>query len=317
MVFSDSPLTAVGWSAEEEYIHDEIAAVKQQGTLATTNDCLSIIDPNWKPDNPPTGNTHHNKLAAAFGVNQADCHFPTSCAGNPTTDQFFQWLQTRYGLERLEQFAQANSQGNAAWSTKATELSNIKDQFPEPMPTDWLNVFFDDFLAVWVRLCCNAGKVVYIKNVPIQPDIIATHRRDDHIPWGYENSIREDLLAVIPLILSLRGTPPANTTTKWNFGEFPGALWDEISGHLVLPLPAWHGNNIPIELAAIKPLIDGWNWSHKGMIYKVSILPLLPQPNHTPVNDDNFILRSSVAQLMKSSRFSIPNNIGIASLADM
>lgn len=317
VVFSDTPLTAVGWSAEEKYIHDEINDVKQQQTLATTPDRLSIIDPYWTPKPPSAADTNHNKLAAAFGVIQAECHFPTSSSGNPTTDQFFQWMQTRYGLERLEQFSQANSQVNAAWDTKAIELSSIKNQFPEPMPTDWLNFFFDDFLAVWVRLCCNAGKVVYKHNAAtIQPDVVATYRRDEHIPWGYGSSDREDLLSVIPLILSLRGTPPTNTTTKWNFGEFPGALWDETDGHLVLPLPAWGMDNLIIE-AALKPLVNGWNWSRKGIIYKVSILPLLPQPNYAPINDDNLILRSSVAHVMKSSKFTIPLNIGLVSLADM
>lgn len=316
VVFSDSPLTAVGWSAEEQYIHDEIDEVKQQQTLATAPDRLSIIDPYWSPNPPSADDTNHNKLAAAFGVSQADCHFPASSSGNPTTDQFFQWLQTRYGLERLEQFAQANSQGNAVWSTKASELSSIKNQFPEPVSDDWLNLFFDDFLAVWIRLCCNAGKVIYKHNAAtIQPDVVATYRRDEHIPWGYGNSDREDLMAVIPLILSIRSTPPA-TATKWNFGEFPGALWDETDGHLVLPLPAWSINNTPIE-AAIKPLVNGWNWSRKGIIFKVSILPLLPQPNYAPINDDNLILRSSVAHVMKSSKFTIPLNIGLVSLVDM
>jgi hypothetical protein len=317
VVFSDAPLTAVGWSAEEQYIHDEIDDVKQQQTLATTPDCLSIIDPYWSPKPPSTVDTNHNKLATAFGVSQAACHFPASSSGNPTTDQFFQWLQTRFGLERLEQSAKANSQNLPDWNAKANDLLTIKNQFPEPMPADWLNSFFDDFLAVWVRLCCNARKVIFIKNAPIHPDIIATHRRDDHIPWGYENSVRDDLLAVIPLILSLRGTPPTKTASKWDFSEFPGAFWDKADGHLVLPLPAWNGNNMPIELAAIKPLVDGWNWSRKGIIYKVSILPLLPKPTYASTGDDNFILRSSIAQVMKSSRFSTPHDIGLVTLADM
>jgi hypothetical protein len=74
---------------------------------------------------------------------------------------------------------------------------------------------------------------------------------------------------------------------------------------------------VPIELAAIKPLVDCWNWARKGIISKVSILPLLPQPNYAPNNDDSAMLRSSVAQVMKSSRFSIPQNIGIVTLEDI
>lgn len=318
VLFSDVPLVTIGWKAEEEYIQRNIDGIKNKGTLIQQgHDKLSIINRTWYPETPTTPPIKHEKVAAAFNTNRINSYFAVEKANQPTVDELLMWLQTRFGLERLEQFAQANAQSNAAWNTKATELSGIKNQFPEPEPNDWLNFFFDDFLAVWARLCCNAGKVVYIKNAPIHPDIIATHRRDEHIPWGYAQSNREDLLSVIPLVLSLRGTPPTQTTTKWDFSEFPGAFWDKAAGHLVLPLPAWNGNSVPIELAAIKPLVEGWNWSRKGIIYKVSILPLLPQPAYAPTGDDNFILRSSIAQVMKSSRFSTPHDIGIVTLADM
>jgi hypothetical protein len=315
IMFSDVQLITIGWRAEEDYIHKNIEGIRNMGTLLQHGpDRLSIINRTWYPDPHVSPPVMHDKVASAFNTDRDNSHFAVGNPNQPTIDELPLWLQTRYGLERLEQFSTATNHPD--WNAKTQLLQTIKNQFPEPKPTDWLNSFFDDFLAVWVRLCCNAGKVVYIKNAPIHPDIIATHRRDDHIPWGYAQSNREDLLAVIPLILSLRGAPPTNTTTKWNFGEFPGALWDEANGHLVLPLPAW-GNNMPIELAAIKPLVDGWSWSRKGIIYKVSILPLQPQPDYVPADDDNFILRSSIAQVMKSSRFSTPHDIGIVTLADM
>lgn len=310
VVFSDSPLTVVGWSAEETYIHNDISAVKNHQALCRAVDCLSVIDPYWRPTPPQTLNINHNRLASAFNCSQADCHFPASSSGNPTTDQFFQWLQTLYGLERLESYARANAQNNTSWNNKANDLSNVKAQFPEPMPTDWLNSFFDDFLPVWVRLCCNAGKVIYKQNAaPIQPHVIATHRRDEHIPLGYSHSDREDLLAIIPLILELRDK--SHNPFPWGFDEFPGAFWNEIDGHLVIPLPAWGANNLPIELAAVRPLAEGWNWSRRGIIHKISILPLLPQPSYGSINDNQYILRNSLAQVMRASKFSNPHNIGV------
>lgn len=306
VVFSDSPLTVVGWSAGEAYIHIEISAVKDQSALCNAADCLSVIDPNWSTT-PPQAN--HNMLAAAFSRNQTNCHFPASSPGNPTTDQLFQWLQTLYGLERLETCARKNAQSDAQWNNRTNDLLNIKAHFPEPDPSHWLNSFFDDFLPVWVRMCCNAGKVIYTNYAPIRPETIATHRRDEHIPWGYAGSNREDLLAVIPLILELQNK--SHTPFPWNFDEFPGAFWNEADGHLVIPLPAWGGNSLPIELAAIKPLVEGWNWSRKGIIQKISVLPLLPQPSYSAVNDSQYVLRGSVAQVMKSSRFSDPRSIEV------
>jgi hypothetical protein len=258
VMFSDVQLVTIGWKAEDTYIPIIIDNARNNGTLIQQgSDRLSIINRTWYPGTGESPPVKHDKIAAAFNTNKANAHFAVGKANQPSVDELLMWLQTRYGLERLEQFAKALN--TPEWNAKAQDLLTIKSQFPGPKPTDWLNSFFDDFLAVWVRLCSNAGKVVYIKNAQIQPDIIATHLRDDHIPWGYAQSNREDLLAIIPLILSLRGTPPTKTTTKWNLDEFPGALWDEADGHLVLPLPAWDGNNVPIELAAIKPLVDGWN----------------------------------------------------------
>lgn len=315
VMFSDIQLVTIGWSAEEKYIHENIDDIKNKNTLIQQgSDRLSIINRSWHPITTSFPPERHDKVATSFNTDRTHSHFAVGNDNQPTIDGLLLWLQTRYGLERLEQFAKANG---TAWNHQVNDLLNIKNQLPEPEPTDWLNSFFDDYLAVWVRLCCNAGKVTYIKGAPIRPEIIATHRRDEHIPWGYENSVRNDLLAIVPLILSLRGPTHTDTTTKWNFDEFPGAFWNKTDGHLVLPLPAWDDKSKLLELAAIKPLVDGWNWSRKGIIQKISVLPLLAEPSYAPVNDDQFLLRSSVAQVMKITKFSISSNIGVISLADM
>ena len=318
-VVTDAPLVVVGWGAEEEYIHKNIEAIKQQGTLASEADRLSIIDPFWKPTPPSIEYKNHNRLAKTFGIDRINCHFPVSCAGNPTTDEFFQWLQTRYGLERMLQFTNAQ---NTGWNAEITGLQDIISQFARPNPSHWLNHFFDDFLAVWVRFCFNTSKVIYKNNSASVPqNVVATHRRDEHIPWGYGQTDRFDLLAAIPLTLALWQTAPTSESNQWNFEQFPGALWNENDGHLALPLPAWGETgqlvDKPIELAALKPLVDGWNWSRKGIIKRISILPLSHTAQYAPINDGQLKFRSSVAWLMKSSRFSDPTRIEVASLADI
>lgn len=306
---SDSPLTVVGWSAEEEYIHDNIQNIEQQGTLANEVDRLSIIDPFWQPV-PPSGDyKNHNRLATTFCTNRNDCHFPTGVGGTPTTDELFQWLQTRYGLERMHQYAQANG-----WTNQTQELEKVINHFSEPQPTDWLNGLFDDFLSVWVRLCFNTSCVTYKCNsAPVPQNLIATHRRDEHIPWMYGDTTRNDLLAAIQVVLALR----KNLSCPWSFSEYPGALWNGLEGHLVLPLPAWGKQGQPIELAALKPLMDGWNWSNKGAIKEFSVLPLLPNPSLAPFLDNDTILRSSVAWLIKANKFADSRKIGVVSLSDL
>ncbi len=311
---SDSPLIVSGWSAAEDYIHENIGVVEAQDTLATTPDRLSIIDPFWKPDSSSTEVKNHNRLASAFKTDQANCHFATNPTGQPSTDDFFQWLQTRFGLDRIRVYA--NSQGNS-WSIQIAELDSINAIFSQPNPEHWLNHLFDDFLAVWVRLCFNTGRVIYKNNSALVPqNLVATHRRDEHIPWGYGQTDRYDMLAVIPLILAIWKSSDRKDC-QWDFTEFPGALWDSWNGHLILPLPAWGKIEQPLELAALKPLMECWNWSHKGAIKQFSILPLHAEPSDQPITDANFVLRSSVAWLMKTNKYANPKNIGILSLSDI
>lgn len=308
--FSDAPLITSGWSAEEKYIHEKIEAIKQQGTLIHHGaDKLSVINRSWYPKTPTVLPEKHDRVAAAFDVDRTTCHFSVENAGEPKLDELFQWLQTRYGLERMQQYAQANG-----WISQTQELGNVLNNFPEPQTTDWLNGLFDDFLSVWVRLCFNASCVVYKSNsAPLPQNLIATHRRDEHIPWMYGDTDRNDLLAAIHVVLALR----VNLLCPWSFSEYPGALWNGLEGHLVLPLPAWGTQGQPIELAALKPLMDGWNWTNKGAIKKLSILPLLPHPSFLALIDNDTILRSSVAWLTKANQFADPAKIGVVSLSDL
>ena len=310
--FSDAPFVTVGWSASEDYIHDNIQAIKDQGTLTNVVDRLSIIDPFWQPLPPSVECIKHNRLAATYSTDQNGCYFSTENAGKPTTDEFFKWLQTCYGLGILHQYVRAPAQINA-WQNEATILEQVQSDFSEPRCNHWLNNLFDDFLHVWVRMCFNSKCVIYLKQGLVGQEQVATHRRDEHIPWGYVQTYRYDLLAIIPLILALW----RNQNCPWNFSEFPGALWDGSEGHLVLPLPAWGAQCQPIELAALKPLMDGWNWSNKGAIKKFSILPLMPEPSFAPPPDNDVILRSSVAWRTKASQFADPTKIGVVVLSDL
>jgi hypothetical protein len=133
----------------------------------------------------------------------------------------------------------------------------------------------------------------------------------------YDHVERKDLLAVISVVITLWTRINAGVGNQWDFNEFPGALWDGSTGHLVLPLPAWKDTDEPIQLAALKPLLEGWNWPKSGAISRLSILPLRSTPTEPHFTDDNLTMRGSVARLMKTARLANPANIGVVSIADV
>lgn len=310
LMFSDVSLVTLGWSAAEDYIHNNIENIKSQGTLLQGGaDRLSVINRSWYPDGPTGLPQKHDRLAAAFEVDRSASFFSAGKPGYPTVDELFQWLQTRYGLERMHEFAQAKGM-----VSQAQELKNVIKFFSKPDPANWLNGLFDNFLSVWVRLCFNSSCVIYkCHAAPIPTNLVATHRRDEHIPWRYGETDRNDLLAAIPLVLTLWN----KQNCPWSFSEYPGALWNVIEGHLVLPLPAWGPHDKPIELAALKPLMDGWSWSNKGAIKKLSVLLLMPESSFSTLSDNNVVLRSSVAWSAKASQFADPKKIGVIGLSDL
>lgn len=313
--FSHSPLVTVGWKADEDYIYNNIDLIRQRGTLIANGiDRLSIVNRTWYPVPPNKAQEKHNRLATTFGVDQNACYFSVENAGDPTTDDLFQWIQTRYALLLMLLYAQ----NNGVWAQEVAQLEQIAHHFEQPRPGHLLNSLFDDFLSVWVRLCFNARRVVYWQHgALVKQTLVATHLRDEHIPWGYGDTPRHDLLAAIPLVVVLWQQINAGGGNQWDFNEFPGAFWHEGEGHLILPLPAWNGNNQPIELAAMKPLMEARSWPNKGSIRRLSILPLLSLPTDAPFTDDNLTMRGSVASLMKQAKFAVPTNIEVVGLADI
>lgn len=309
-----APLVAAGWRADEDYICRNIEGLRNKAMLLGAGpDRLSVINRTWYPSPAVTPPTHHDRLAATFGVTRDNCFFEVSKSGMPSIDELFQWTQTRYFLRLLINFA-----AHGPWAAVVPQLSAVEDFFAEPRPIEVINFFVDDFLSVWNRLCFNTGGVVYIRNsAPIPQPLVATDLRDEHIPWMYDQAVRHDLLATIPLLLRMWGQRNVAGAVQWDFGEFPGALWDGLNGHLVLPLPAWGDTGKPIDLAGLKPLIEGRSWERKGEIRKLSVLPLHSDPAAAAFDDAKFAMRSSIASLMPSAAFASASSLAVASLADI
>jgi len=311
---SHTRLVTVGWKADERYICDNIDQLSVSGKLLNAEvDRLSIVNRTWYPVPPSSASTNHQKIAAAFGIDHAGCFFEVGSGARPTLDEFFLWAQTRYYLQTL-----VNISGGDRWLASKKAILEIQTHFNEPRPEHVVNDFVDEFVSVWVRLCFNTGRVRFMRrSAPVRRVLVPTHRRDEHIPWTYDQTERTDLWATIPLLLRIwnRQSQPGSTT--WGFKDFPGGLWDAAERHLVLPLPAWGNTEAPLDLAGLKPLIDGRSWERKGEIRKFSVLPLGADPESAAYLDPNFAMRSSVALLMKHAPLADPSRLSVLSLANM
>lgn len=313
--FAHAPLVTAGWRAEEDYLCKNIEVLRDRGTLLNSgSDRLSIINRSWYPKADAGGLRNHERIAATFGVGRAECFFEVGTTGNPTIDDLFQWVQTRYFLGLLAKYAQHSE----PWTTYAPLIDEVAQYFVAPKPNHIINGLVDDFLSVWVRLCFNTGHVVFMRHgAAVQQKVVPVARRDEHIPWAYGHTVRNDLLAVIPLLLAIWHKESAASAAMWNFSEYPGALWRGADGHLVLPLPAWNNTSEPIDLSALKPLVESRNWERKGSIRKLSVLPLLSLPDAAEFLDHNLVMRASVASLMNLAAFAVPKELHVIRLADI
>lgn len=256
--FTQHSLIAAGWSASEPYLQEFFNNLKPLRSAGTS---LTVID-------PFPNDKGHAKLREAYDCGVGDAICTPQAQEFPNTDDVFLWIQTRHGLGCLE--AISNEPRRAV-------VSNWLNHFSTPQAPDsklgHMIDWFDNFLAVWLRLCFNNGHQKFFTGLPIRPDAIPTHRRDEHIPWDEQNTERSDLAAALNLLYELEVN--SATLPRFDYGFFPGALWDKEKHHLVVPVPAWAKDSTH-SLAALKPLVESRHWANQGQIRKVSILGLAP-----------------------------------------
>ena len=122
-----------------------------------------------------------------------------------------------------------------------------------------LLAFADSFLSAWVRLCWRANLVPC---AGFQVHQLRLELRDFHIPWHVLGLVRDDLASAGHLLSLLSAAPG-----QWNFELFPGALWRENSGRLIIPLPAWSSRP---DFRALVPTFAEIKQT-KGFISSVSV----------------------------------------------
>jgi hypothetical protein len=169
----------------------------------------------------------------------------------------------------------------------------------DPIAEHFLFAWADNFLPAWNRMCWRAG---IVPCAGYRSEELALDHPDEHIPWHLPAVHRLDLTAAGNLLtwLPLDGG-------KWNVARFAGALWDEASLRLVIPLPAWGEVN---DLAALRPLVSD---QAMGFVEKLDMLPMHYDPLSPEMSDEALAaLKGRLARTMMIPQFAVPENIGIA-----
>jgi hypothetical protein len=293
----EHPLISAGWSASEPYLVKLVSSVK--GDRA--DHCkLTIID-------PFPNDKGHRELEDAYGAMPIDVECVPSGDTFPSTDDTFLWVQTRHGLSCLLPLAEGRDRD---FIEEALNRLREPVNGAEAYLVDW----FDNFLPVWSRLCFNNGRQKFYAGQAIKVEAIPTHRRDEHIPWNCDGTDRLDLRAAVRLLAAIgrsRLGPAA-----LSFDAFPGALWNNETQALIVPVPSWEVLQ-PQSLQALKPLVESRHWSSQGRIRSIGLLGLQHADSPTvvdPASVDNW--RYELARLMHFSHFADPTNIEWMTLAD-
>jgi hypothetical protein len=238
------PLIAVGWKATEGYLRDTVIKTAQR-VQHKNADAFTLASSSWYP-NTTDINTYHDDIATAYGKTKLEAFAQVKKnPGQPSLDCLFQWLQSRYALNKLKAVSLAPHQA---------ALQQLLQQLDQPVHGHFILSWVDCWLPTWVRMCWRAGVMQGIDphtNQKVEPWDIPVMPRDVHVPWCGMTVVRRELQAAAKLLVVLGSDP-----NRFNFEKFPGGLWDADTSSLYIPLPGWRGIAQPADLAALKPLVE-------------------------------------------------------------
>ena len=283
------PLMTLGWSASEEYIRSFI----EEGVRPVLKerrpkvDELSIIDTSFNPDG-------HVRLATAYGLRQPEAYVPVECSPSGfTLDALWLWVQALYTVQRVCLHAPpAHPALTAAFRS-----------LEKPPGTDWLLGWADQWFPAWCRLCWRAGIMPCFdssgRRVP--PERLDIDEDDAQVPLNIPNCERPDLIAAGDLLATLWNEP-----SQWDFGRFPGALFESETGRLVIPMPTWDS---PVSHAerALSLLIRLWKHGPLSSVQEIALLGM--DGRRTPLSTALGHWGQGLARSLPFTHFTSPGTI--------
>jgi hypothetical protein len=265
----------IGWSMGEASLKKKLLpCIQYPGTT------LAIVDPAFS--------SNHQEICQAAGLQQTDVHLKLEIAKCPNRDDIFLWQQALYSLESLE-----------AENGDSPILDKQGANWRSAVSTCAANFFIawtDEFLPTRTRLCWSAGLVEAVRMPSHQIDL---ERRDEYIPLNYRHVERHDLQAAIRLLNAI----PA-LGEGFDAQGFPGGLFHQETGTLVIPLPGWGGLN---ELRALRPMVDALR-GNLGYVERVAVWPIGAGAVRTERGE---ALRQSLSSIMPVPFFADPGHIDL------
>jgi hypothetical protein len=290
------PLVSIGWSASEKYVHEIIAKDVQPALRARVLavDELSIIDISFNLQG-------HQRLADAYGRTQSQAHVAVESPGGFTLDALWLWLQALYTVQRLCLHDPAS----------APALIAAHQSLEKPPGADWLLGWADQWFPAWCRLCWRAGIMRCFDSGGrrVLPERLDIDGEDTQVPLNIPNCERPDLIAAGDLLANIWNKQP-----QPDFQRFPGALFETLTGSLLLPVPTWAS---PVAHAdrALSLLIRLWKNGPLGSVQELALLELDGRQTVSSGAVDHW--RQALTRSLPFAHFTSPKNIQITNLTQL
>lgn len=281
----ESPLIVAGWSISEPYLIAVINETLKPFVRQNELEELTILDITFNPNG-------HAQTAECYGLAQPQVFMQLETTANGfNCDSFFLWVQAVFALDRIL---------NAAPVNTTAAIGTLRSGLIATQTGHCLIEFADDFLPAWVRFCWRSGLITC---PGFQSHELRMELEDLHIPLQLPNVVRRDLAAAAYLLTLI---PP--NCADWDFSQFPGSLWNRVTGHLVIPIPSWSSL---VEIAALQPLMASLE-KYAGFITAISLLPLTFDQDNAPILNDVIEAQKPVlASFIPITKYADPSNLNI------
>lgn len=295
-VFSGRSLYTLGWKASAEgYLLESLELISPQ-LRTESEDALCVINRSYYDDDKEWG---HCRLADIYKRNRAGAFVEVE--KGLSTDDLLLWLQARYALGKLYQWAPA---------AKKAEIQVIIDRLnlPDPSTQRLIYDWADCLLPAWIRLCWRAGLVDYYHDGQlISPHNIRMESPDEHVPLFLEGAPRIDIKSSIPLLLFLIGD-----NANLDLRKYPGGIYRAKDSTLIVPLPGWTTNYN--DIGGLKPLIEEVRQNRGfGFVQRIAVLPV--GYDSAPVVDDaQHMLPQKLSNMLNTLTFAKVGAITVMSL---
>ena len=261
------PFWIMGHSLNDSYL------IRQIEDAQPVNTHLTVMDVKW--------DDKHDAVLTCFKKTKDQCFFELAEKEPWPWDKSLLWLQTMYGLERLNEYLAGHPDQDAQDMCRgvANLVENLKDG--DRLKEDKLLFsFFDSFLPAWMRIVWSSGMVECLNYCNFSIEDIWMQAPNYYIPFQTGGLPRLDLVSAAQILLQLNGQ------VSGNLERFPGGVLNERDSRLFLPIPIRAGdtgNHLQGFETHIEALRNERSFANQVSIVPVNLDTIDP---HFDLNDE-------------------------------